>query len=71
MGDNEKLITTREPMLVNRVRMRCPCGGEVKASGMTLTCMPPIYVHACDKCNERYDLRDTYPSIVYEATNAT
>lgn len=45
------------------VHAECDCGGEFRATGMTLLSSPPWYVHQCTKCRVTENFRISYPTI--------
>lgn len=47
-------------------RMFCECEGEMKPTGTCLTCLPPLYPHQCDICNQIENFKVTYPNLTYE-----
>lgn len=44
----------------------CKERGKLLFNGKTLPSNPPRYVHECPICKKEYNLRTTYPAVVYE-----
>ena len=53
---------------VYRVEFTCDtCGqGKLIYDGLTLSSNPPWFVHKCDHCNVKVNLRQRYPSISHQ-----
>lgn len=44
----------------------CKEKGNLYHNGTVLPLTPPRYEHECPACKRKYNLRNTYPSVVYE-----
>lgn len=49
------------------IRMMCDCGGEMiqPANTVTLTSIPPQYLHVCNKCGKQELYYKQYPCVDY------
>lgn len=43
------------------------CGGEMIATGLSYTVMPPLHEHRCDLCGRVETTTETYPRVQYHA----
>jgi len=39
------------------------CKHDVVFTGEVLTSFPPLYIHKCESCGKKYNLRRSYPYI--------
>jgi hypothetical protein len=49
------------------VRYVCKCGNEMEYTGQMLMSDPPQFVHLCNECNSKENLREKYPTVRWEA----
>ena len=54
------------PVITFMVRMNCDCGGTMQPVGVLIPLEPPWWVHQCDKCGKRENLRRKYPYFKYK-----
>lgn len=61
----DNLTAVAQPVTARRETLRCGCGGEMKATGMTFPVYPVRHQHVCDKCGKHATLAHAYPRIVH------